>query len=246
MKKILTLIICFFFPRFLKPFFLNILGHKIHPNVKISMCLIYSKQLNLADCVKIGYLNIVYNTAITMEKGSYFGRRNVVNGPFEIILREKAAIGKNNKISRGKKGITYNNAKLELGILTKITANHYIDVTRSIVFGNYSILAGVFSQLWTHGYVHAPSGSARFRVDGEINIGNNVYIGSGVIINPGVSIADAINIGGNSTVSKSLTKSGMYVSQPLRYLEKNYESIMEGMVEVREPGLIEKVFEKSV
>jgi acetyltransferase-like isoleucine patch superfamily enzyme len=94
--------------------------------------------------------------------------------------------------------------------------------------------------------VHAPEGPDRFRVDGEIIIGNNVYLGSGVMINPGVVIADSINIGGNSTVSRSLTEPGMYVSQPLRHLSKDYNSIKHGLVEVKEEGLIEKVFEKPL
>lgn len=246
MKKIFTLIITLFFPRIIKPVLLNLLGHSIHRSAKISSCFIYSTRIKMGRNTHIGLLNLIYHTQIEMEKECYISRGNVINGPFIIVMKEKSAIGKKNKIARGKKGVTYNSAKLELGILTKLTAGHHIDVTRSIVFGDYSILAGVGSQLWTHGYVHASFGPGRFRVDGEINIGNNVYIGSGVIINPGVKIADAINIGGNSTVSKSLTKPGMYVSQPLRYLDKDYDSIKASLREVKEEGLIEQVFEKPV
>src|SRR5690606_1675285 len=149
----------------------------------------------------------------------------IFRGPLNIILKKNAVIGKRNKIIRGRRGVSYGRANLTLGINAIIVSDHHLDLTRSISIGDNSIVAGIRSQLWTHGYVHASTGATRFRVDGEINIGKNVYIGSGVIINPGVRIADTINVGGNSTISKDLIIPGMYVNQPLRLLNKSYETI---------------------
>lgn len=244
MKKKVTFLICLLMPPFIKPFFLNLIGHQIDKSARIGFAIIYSDDLKMGNNSRIKSFNLIYITSIEMNGLSIIGSLNIINGAFKLILHERAAIGKQNKIGRGPSGVTYGTALLELGILTKITAKHHIDVTRSIKFGNYSILAGISSQLWTHGYVHSKTGADRFRVDGEINIGNNVYIGSGVLINPGVRIADTINIGGNSTISKDLILPGMYVTQPLRHLDKSYENIKASLNKVEAEGLIEDVYEK--
>jgi acetyltransferase-like isoleucine patch superfamily enzyme len=233
-------------PKILKPFILNIFGHNVDFSAKISCSFIYSSKIKMSKNSKIGFFNVIYKTKIEMHANSYIGRMNVINGPFTLLLKEKAAVGKNNKIGRGSLGVSYGESILQLGILAKITVNHHLDLTRTITFGDFSILAGVGSQIWTHGYVHAPNGPGRYRIDGEVHIGDNVYIGSKVLINPGVKISDAINVGGNSTISKSLTKPGMYVSQPLRFLEKNFDSIKQSLVEVNYESLLDKVYEKPI
>ncbi|MFV8226338.1 acyltransferase [Christiangramia aquimixticola] len=179
-----------------------------------------------------------------MKKNSSIGNFNVFKGPFSIVLEESAIIGKRNKFVRGKRGISYGTSSLSLGRNAIVVSDHHLDLTRSIRFGEDSILAGIRSQLWTHGYVHASKGSGRYRVDGSIDIGKNVYLGSGVLINPGVKIADTINVGGNATISKDLITPGMYVNQPLRLLDKSFETIKSKLKKVDEVGLVEDVYEK--
>jgi UDP-3-O-[3-hydroxymyristoyl] glucosamine N-acyltransferase len=122
-------------------------------------------------------------------------------------------------ISRATKGISHNKVNLEIEIFSKITAGHKIDCMRNVSIGDYSIFVGANTQVWTHRYVHERTGTGRFRVDGEIIIGNNVYIGSRCVFNLGVRIADGVTLGSNSTISKSITKLGLYVSHPLRYVD---------------------------
>lgn len=55
-------------------------------------------------------------------------------------------------------------------------------------------------------------------MDGEIKIGDNCYIGSRCIFMPGVKVCNDVIVGAGSCVSKSLTKKGVYVNQPLRHL----------------------------
>jgi hypothetical protein len=40
-----------------------------------------------------------------------------------------------------------------------------------VVIGDYSTLAGIGIQVWTHGYVHDTSGPGRYRIDGAVRIG---------------------------------------------------------------------------
>lgn len=244
MKKIVLFFSCLVLPGFLLKFVLRMLGCKVGRNVKIGFSIILTTDLRLHDNARIGHFNYIKINSLELKESAYIGSFNICRGPFSILLKKRAAIGRSCLIRRSRLGVTYGKSELVLGELSKLTAYHFVDLTKSIVFGDFSTLAGIRSQLWTHGYVHAPTGPDRFRVDGEITIGNNVYIGSGVIINPGVTVADAINIGGGATVAKSLEEVGMYVSQPLRKIDKDYNSIMVGLSEVMEEGLLEKVYEK--
>lgn len=218
----MTLLICFLFPTKATFWFLNLLGHKIDSSSKIGFSFIWiDGKLTLGKQSKIGHFNIVKINTVDIKDGAYIGNLNRLFGPIELMLSETAAIGNKNSIYRAPIGVTYGAAFLKLGILSKITANHRLDCTRSILIGDYSTLAGHESQLWTHGYYHDKVGSGRFRLDGEIEIGNNVYIGSRCIINAGVKITDAVVVGSNACVSKSLLLAGTYVNQPLRFIEQS-------------------------
>ena len=213
--------------------------------VKIGFSFIKAKQITLGDNVKIGHLNLILNKSITLNNDAYIGYLNVLKGPFNLELDKKAAIGNKNYITRSNLGITYGESDLILGELTKITTGHHIDLTQSISFGKFSILAGVRSQMWTHGYYHSNTGKDRIRIDGQITIGDNVYIGSGCIFNPGVTVANAIHIGGGSVISKNLKKPGMYVGQGLRYIDNDLEKVKYKLKKVKEPNLVESVYVKE-
>lgn len=244
MKKIFTLFIILIFPGILKMLFLRLMGHKVSLKARIRWSLIWTDSIEMEEGANISFFNLIYGPRISMGKNSHIKRLNTLNGPYEVRLKQKASIGKRNKISRGKTGVSYGESCLQLGESAIITSNHYIDLTRKITFGDFSILAGVRSQIWTHGYVHAAEGPGRYRVDGEVIIGKNVYLGSGVIINPGVYINDAINVGGGAVVSKSLLETGMYVSQGLRFLSSDYEKTKEKLTKIEGYSLVEEVYEK--
>jgi acetyltransferase-like isoleucine patch superfamily enzyme len=125
------------------------------------------------------------------------------------------------------------------------TYDNFFDLTCSIRFGKNTQVAGKGSQFWTHGYMHANSGTERIRVDGEIIIGDNVYVGTKCVFNPGVKVSNAINIGGNSVISKDLNESGMYVNQSLRYLKKDAQEVRERLTRVSEKNLTEEIYTKN-
>ncbi len=231
-------------PSFLLVFVLRLFGGKVGKNVKIGFSFIYANKINLGDNSKIGHFNLIKNEEVILEIKSRIGYLNILKGPFKLVLKERAIIGNKNYIIRGAKGVTYGESILQLGELACITTSHHVDVTRSITFGDFTTLAGINSQLWTHGYYHAEKGEDRIRIDGEITIGNNVYIGSGCIFNPNVTIADAIHVGSGSVISKKLEKKGMYVSSGLRFIENDIEKIKSKLSKV-ELNLADKVYEKK-
>lgn len=219
-KKLTTLILCFFFPAGLIYWILNLLGHRINRRTKIGFSIIWiNETLALSENSKIGNFNYIKVNSLSIDKGGYIGTLNKLNGPIEIELKETAAIGNKNTVYRAPIGVTYDRAYLKLGILSKITSNHRVDCTSSFTMGDYSTIAGNDSQIWTHAYYHDKIGPGRFRLDGAVEIGNNVYIGSGCVINCGLKIVDGIVVGANACVSKSLLVTGTYVSQALRFIE---------------------------
>ncbi|HAS58979.1 MAG TPA: hypothetical protein DCS64_10865 [Algoriphagus sp.] len=244
MIRFLTLLICLIPLSFLKPVLLNLIGHNISLKARIGFSIVAIGKMKIGDGSRIGNFNFLKFDYLEMSSNAIIGRFNFLRGNFIVVLKEKSAIGNSCVITRAGKGVSYGKSALNLGVLAKITAGHKIDMMRSINLGDFSIIAGSHSQLWTHGYLHAPTGPDRFRIDGEINIGNNVYVGSSCVINAGVYVADGITIGSSSCISKNLTKSGMYVAQPLRYIEKDYEDSKKKLKKINLDGLVEEVYEK--
>jgi len=245
LRKLITFLLCLVFPVRMIFWILNLLGHKIHPKSKIGFSLIWLEGLLVLNrSSSIGDYNLIRIRSIFIDEAGYIGNYNRLVGPFEVILDKTAAIGNGNKCYRAPIGISYGPALLRLGVLSKITSRHSIDCTRSITIGNFSTIAGHDCQLWTHAYYHDRCGPGRFRLDGEIEIGNNVNIGSRTVLNCGVKIADGVVVGSNSSVSKSLLKEGIYVSQPLRYLEP-VSNPRSRFRKIDYPALCEEVYERN-
>lgn len=246
--KFVTAILCFLFPVRLSFWLLNLLGHKVHPASRIGFSiLLISGKIVLEKGARIGHFNLIKINNLRIEKDGYIEKYNKITGPLDILLETTAAIGNSNRIYRAPIGVTYGVAILKLGILSKITGNHRIDCTRSISMGKYSILAGHNSQLWTHSYTHDKEGPGRYRIDGEIFIGDNVYIGSMSVITGGVKIADKIVVGANSSVSKSLLETGTYVSQPLRFI--SYDPSIDARARYQKIegfSVCEEIYEKKI
>jgi len=243
--KILIAFLCIFLPSRVCVFLLNKTGHQIDKQCKIGFSLILTNKIVAGARTKIGHGNIIRCNELTLEEDSYIQHFNYFSGPFTVRLSALAGIGKLNHILRAKKPVSYGESTLSIGKGSKITSSHTIDCTKSIKIGEYSIVAGKQSQLWTHGYYHEPSGPSRFRIDGEISIGNNVYIGSRVIISLGVTICDGVTVGSGAVVSKDLIKPGMYVGQALRFIEIDMEKMKNKLYKVDDPNLIEDVYQKK-
>ncbi|MFY0603974.1 MAG: hypothetical protein JXQ93_08490 [Flavobacteriaceae bacterium] len=241
MKRIGTALFALL-PSKLAHLFLKMMGHKISWKSKIGFSFIYTDSIELKDTAKIGHFNFIKVDKISLGENAVIKSLNFFKGPFNIILKEEARIGKQNRFQRATSTVSYGISELIIGKGTGITSRNYLDLMQSIIFGEHSQVAGIGTQFWTHGYIHASKGVERIRIDGQIIIGNNVYIGSRCIFNPGVIVKDAINIGGNSVISKDLNQSGMYVNQPLRYIDTDIHKAREKFLKVDDDLLIEEVY----
>ncbi|UVL60300.1 hypothetical protein LOY37_19820 [Pseudomonas sp. B21-012] len=229
----------------LKNMILRALGWHIGAGCRIGFSWIRAESVMLGERVSIGHGNYLDCKCLVMRPAAYIQHFNLVKGDIWVFLLPNAALGNMNKVYRARRGVTWGRAVLRLGVYSKITSKHIVDCTRSVRFGDYSTLAGSGSQIWTHGYMHAPSGLDRFRVDGSVRIGDNVYIGSMTVVNAAVSISDGVTVGAASCVSKSLLKPGLYVAQPLRWIALDYEQAMVRHPKVEVRGLVERVYNKK-
>lgn len=247
MKSILTATITLLFPKFCKPFLLNLLGHSVHSSSKIGCSVLRVSNLTLEKDSWIGNFNIIILNRLLLSEKSFIKKYNkIVGRSLEILIYSNGSIGSRNKISRSDPPISYGTATLKIDTWGQIVHGCMLDCTRSIFIGSFTTVGGSDTQFWTHGYYHGENGIERIRIDGEIYIGNNVYVGTRCTFMPGVKIANAVHIGANCCISKSLEKPGMYVSQPLRFIDNNIDKLRNKLDKVEGFDICEEVYEKKI
>ena len=227
-RTFLTAIVCLAMPQRLKPPLLCALGHRVSRSARISVSLVLPQHISMGDGARIGPLNIIRTRRLVMRQEAAIGRMNVIHGAFSVWLRRMAMIGNRNIINQGPLPDTAGPVLLRLGVWTKITASHYVNVSDSVLLGALTTIAGAGSQMWTHGFVQLPDLN-RPMVRGKIQIGRNVYIGSHCCLSPGITIGDGVAVGAHSSVATSLTQPGVYVPASLRYIPLSPEKRMEGL-----------------
>lgn len=161
---------------------------------------------------RIGRLDLLRMRRLVVRPKSRLGYMSICRGPLSLRLGTSASLGNRSTGARALHGFTYRAAQLWLAPGVKVTAVYFPDCARTVWIGDYAILAGKSSQIWTPGYVRDDAVSGRYRVDGSLRIGSNAFIGSRVIITDGVSIFDASSIGIGAGVTKSLMEPAFYVS----------------------------------
>jgi acetyltransferase-like isoleucine patch superfamily enzyme len=219
MRKIVTCLVILLMPSKIAAPVLRLMGHRIGIGVRFGYSVILVDTLHIGDKCHIGHLNLIKIRRMLLAPAVKIGRQNLMYGPLSACLKQGASMGNRNKVMRAPSpSVVAWGAQFRLEQEARITSDHMIDCTRSVVIGKYSILAGSGTQLWTHAYIHAQDGPGRYRVDGGIRIGHNVYVGSRCIINLAVGIAPGCTIGAGAVVAKSLPEAGMYVGTSLRRL----------------------------
>lgn len=245
MKKLFVAVLCFILPTVILRKIVVLWGWSMAPGSRIGFSFVWAKVLCMRQGCRIGHFNFVRIESLDMQPTAYIGHLNYINGPLSLTMDENAGVGNQNRIFRGALVIRRKISQVKLGRYAKITARHSVECLADIVIGNYSTIAGSNTQIWTHGYYHYPVGLDRFRIDGGVNIGNNVYVGASCVISMGVTICDAVSIGSHSSVAKSIVEPGLYVSQPLRHIAMTPESVMSRLDALPDGMSIERAYEKK-
>lgn len=241
MRKVIVALLLFFLPSKLSFALVQMIGgnkkYSFGKNSRIGFSFVYASKIQMEEGSVILSGNIILIESITMERKARIQRFNQIKGKFSLYLGQLAVINKYNRITSDRKNIRI--SELHLGKNTIIGVSHLIDMTASVFIDDQAILAGCGSQLWTHGFYHSKQGPARWRVDGGIQIGKNVYVGSRCLICSGVSICDAVTIGAGAVISKSISQSGLYVNQALRYIAFDPDQAIDQLHKVSD-GIYEK------
>jgi acetyltransferase-like isoleucine patch superfamily enzyme len=216
MRYIRALLI-FLFPTYIVRIILN--SDKIHidKNVKVGFSFLICDNIILKEGTNIGHLNFIQLNSFNCGKGVYIGHLNFIRGRLlDVVLGNKVWINRQNKISVP--AFCNDRTQFVVKDYAAITIGHLFDLTNSIEIGYRTAFVGVGTQVWTHSFLYSRESLKTVRVDKSVVIGNNCHIATKVVI-LGCKISDGITIGANSCVSKDLEKSGLYVNQPLRYIE---------------------------
>lgn len=187
MFKIAIQIVCFVLPWKMRRWILNaVLGFSINPEAYVGLSLILADECVIAAKAFIGHFNYVGKLdTIRMEEDALIGHFNWIGG-LSTRLNSPYFSKKANRRS-----------ELIMAECSLLMNRHYIDCTDRIEFEPYSALAGVRTQLMTHG-VNPISGRQSCS---PITIGAYTMIGTGVIILMGVRIPDHCVVSAGSVIS---------------------------------------------
>lgn len=241
-KFIFQNVVTIFMPSILKIKILNLMGHSISRKSKIGPVILgRTTKLSLHEGTFIGGFNLLSCHSVELKRDSFIRRFNTFEGVFAVKLDQQASIGNFNRFVNTNCELEETKSMFKLGELSNLTSKHYFDMTTSITIGKNSVIGGIGCQFWTHGFQHFNFGKERLRVDGAISIGDGVYIGSSSLFNPGVIVGDEISVGAGTVISKSLSDSGLYVSQPLRSIAISKEAFVEKYTKVETGKVIKYV-----
>lgn len=127
-----------FLPWFFRRRLLNwLFGYNLHPTSRIGRSWVYPKDLTLGENASIGHLTLVKGLDV-------------------LQLGEHSSIGNLNWITAHPSGgahfrhVADRSPSLVLGDHSSITSHHFLDCANRITIGDFSTVAGVHSQFFTH------------------------------------------------------------------------------------------------
>lgn len=209
MFKLFICILTILFPNMVKIFILNRMpGYKVSYTCHVGLSLISVDNLIMKDCSRIGHFNIIKNVQhFNMDEYAIIHNFNRIKSFLGMYMGRNSKLGSHNNIS-GDSQYTKGDSNFKIGELTTVTTHHIFDMTGSIIIGKNSVLAGIYTQLYTHSF-----DLNRDRIERDIIIGDNCYIGSNSIIL--ANITSNVLIGAGSTVYNNISEGGLWSSHKL-------------------------------
>jgi acetyltransferase-like isoleucine patch superfamily enzyme len=207
--KVLVNIVIMFFPSVVKVFILNLFsGNDISTSGYLGFSLILSKRIVMKSGSRIGHLNLIRDIDVfLLEEGAVVHNFNHIKAFAEMRMGKKSKLGSHNFISGD---LTYSkgNSKFILGDFTTVTAHHLFDMIGNIIIDRNAVIAGAYTQFYTHAF-----DLQRNRIERNIHVGENSYVGSGCIVL--ANIAANVIVGAGSTVYRDICEEGVWSSHRL-------------------------------
>jgi hypothetical protein len=196
------------------------LGYELDPTSRIGLSLVLPDKLVLRAHSSIRHLNVCRHIDL-------------------LVLDSHAVIGSGNWIAGTPSGepkfyshLPDRRAELLLAEHAALTNNHYVDCTGGISIGNHATIAGVRSQLLTHGIDIVDSRQDAHRLE----VGPYSMVGTGTILLAGARVPHHAVVAAGSVVTGHLDEPyTMYAGAPAKSIkalgpESLYFSRAEGEV----------------
>lgn len=172
-------------------------------------------KYDIDKTARIGF-SLILCHELTMKENTYIQHLTVVKPIDKLFMSRYARIGSLNFITgydtsisgyANRKGfykhVKNRHCELILGEDVAINSRHFIDCNGGVYLGSHSSLAGIRTQILTHGIDAYLS-----RQDAQpVVIGNYVSIGSGSIVLKGTIIPDYVIVGAGALLNKKYTES---------------------------------------
>lgn len=187
-----------------------IFHYDIEVNCKIGFSLILCKQMRMAKGARIGHFNLIYKVEnLVLDRDSCINARNIIKYAKGFYLGHGSMIRNANTLVRDP--LSADKGDFQLGKQSLITAKHLFDLTDDITIGDNTVIGGIGSQFWTHGFDIYRNG-----IQAPIIIKNNCYVAASCLISLGVTVESENQIGLGTVVTKSIASSnGFWVSNQL-------------------------------
>lgn len=189
MRKLLGLLSLFMPWRIRRLWLMRFFGYKLHPRSRIKFSWVFPAKLEMGEGALIDNFTLVRHIdLLRMEEHTFIGRLCWITG--SPSSTKESFQGENR------------HPALHLQRHAEITALHHLDCTNTVVFGEFSILAGYYSQLLTHS-VDLQESQQRSR---PITIGKYCFIGTNTVILGGTEVPDYCVVGAKSLLNKKWTQ----------------------------------------
>ncbi len=213
MKKYLAVFIAFVPFNFARIYLYRaLLNYQIEPGAEIAAFNLIDADYFEMGCASIGYFNLINAKKVVLKDDVRINKFNRFKSLTELFIGEYSVFVTGNVAY----GTRPNSSPYEdhqcfyVGKNSIITNKHSFDISDTLTIGDDVTIAGTGTQFWTHGFdLH------HVKIQAGIEIGSHVYIGSSCLVLGGVYVVDNVVIGAGTTVTRSIDKTGFYVSSVL-------------------------------
>ena len=221
MKKILSLLVVIF-PWKIKRFLLvKIWKYEIDPTAKIGLAYVYPNHLKMSKGSSIGHFTVAVNLELmVLQEISIISRSNWITG------FPKNSTSKHFTHQKERK------SQLILGKESAITKHHHIDCTNAVQIGNYTTIAGYYTQFLTH----SVNIQECIQDSKPITVGDYCFVGTNSVLLGGATLPSYSVLGAKSLLNKSYTEEYMLYggvsAKQIKPIDKNAKYFL------RETGFI--------
>jgi acetyltransferase-like isoleucine patch superfamily enzyme len=171
----------------------RVLGWDLHPGSRVGVCILRAGHVRLGAGAHIGSANVIdLPGRLELDEGAWIGTLNVIRGCEAVRLGAGASIAYQNWVSGPSRATGLyphspdRRPECTLGAHASVVRQHRVECSDAVTIGAYTVLAGVRTQVLTHGI----DVMANVQRTAPVEIGAYGLVGSGSIIQSGSQVPD--------------------------------------------------------